>query len=186
MWLLRLESEALESRAKEKRGGKDLSLRRRVWGLCLCACVFSRRVVLRSDRSFLPKRPEGQNNCREVMEVWVGASLAIPWWESKEEGLVCGFCLSVPFYLCLTVCSPTAYGANGTARDRENNCTGREGERNAVLTVTPNVFRGNLQLEVHKAGILATQEERKKSPHTLLHTHIHSGVSGQTIFPSLF
>lgn len=65
------------------------------------------------------KRPEGQNNCREVMEVWVGASLAIPWWESKEEGLVCGFCPSVPFYLCLMVCSPTAYGANGTARERE-------------------------------------------------------------------
>lgn len=28
------------------------------------------------------------------MEVWVGARLAIPWWESEEEGLVCGFCLS--------------------------------------------------------------------------------------------
>lgn len=24
----------------------------------------------------------------------MGARLAIPWWESEEEGLVCGFCLS--------------------------------------------------------------------------------------------
>lgn len=23
------------------------------------------------------------------MEMWVGARLAIPWWESEEEGLVC-------------------------------------------------------------------------------------------------
>lgn len=30
--------------------------------MAVCVCVFSRRVVLRSDRSFLPKSPEGQTD----------------------------------------------------------------------------------------------------------------------------
>lgn len=64
----------------------------------------------------------------EVMEVWVGASLAIPWWESEEEGLVCGFCLSVCLYLCLMLCSPTVYGANCTARERITVQAERESE----------------------------------------------------------
>lgn len=50
--------------------------------------------------------------------------------------------------------------------------------------MTPNVFRGNLQLEAHKAGILATPEEKKKSPCTPSHTRIHGGVSGQLILPA--
>lgn len=56
----------------------------------------------------------------------MGARLAIPWWESEEEGLVCGFCLSrslsVSWYVHQRLMERTAQ------RERENNCTGREGE----------------------------------------------------------
>lgn len=60
----------------------------------------------------------------------------------------------------------------------ENNCTGIEGERNAVLTVTPNVFRGNLQLEAHKVGISG---EGEKSPPT----HRCGGSRDSLLSPAL-
>lgn len=60
----------------------------------------------------------------------------------------------------------------------ENNCTGIEGERNAVLTVTPNVFRGNLQLEAHKVGISG---EGEKSPRT----HRCGGSRDSLLSPAL-
>lgn len=77
MWLLRLESEALESE-QTKRGlknnkkiiiKKDLFLHRRAWGGgwgCASVC-FSRQMVLKvTEASFQKDQREGQNNCRRL------------------------------------------------------------------------------------------------------------------------
>lgn len=107
------------------------------------------------------------------MEVWVGASSAGRRWGCKEEGPVCAFCLSLSICVLWYVHRRLAERLHS-----ENNCTGIEGERNAVLTVTPNVFRGNLQLEAHKVGISG---EGEKSPRT----HRCGGSRDRLLSPAL-
>lgn len=99
--------------------------------------------------------------CWEAMEVRVGASSEAPQWGGEEEGP-----LVLSVYLSASICVLWYVHRQLTERlhsEGENHRTGIEAERNAVLTVTPNVFRGNLQLEAHKVG---NSEEREKAPRT--------------------
>lgn len=83
----------------------------------MCVC-FSRRVLLRSDRRFLPNRPGGQNNHRALGgHRGVGGGKFSYSMVGKRGERAAVWFLSV--CLCLVVRSPTAYGANCTARERE-------------------------------------------------------------------